>query len=98
MNNLVQSTVRPVNAQELAEKYPDSFEVPTQQELSQVGETSLVKVCYGNERFWTKVIKREGNLITAEIDNGLICEETHGLNYGDVVQFGTENIYNIWVD
>ena len=76
--------------------HPDTFEVPDRSELDSIKKGSIVKVSCNDERFWTEVISVRGNMITASVDNDLICDQEFGL--GDTIKFEKRNIYSVWSD
>ncbi len=83
------------DAQKVARMYPDTFWVPDLDDLlTKVKPGSLVKVCVSDERFWCIVNSIEDAKITATIDNDLLNTDMHGLNFGDIITFIHENIYN----
>lgn len=83
-----------IDAQEMSQLHPDTFEAPTSDDLNQIKEGTIVKVSNGEERFWTHVIKVDGDKITAEVDNNLIGE--YGYNLGDPIEFEKRHVYSIW--
>jgi len=83
-----------IDAQEMAQKHPDTFEAPTTEELNQIKKNSSVKICNGEERFWTKVTKVSGDKVTAEVDNQLLGE--YGYDLGDEIEFEKRHIYSIF--
>lgn len=83
-----------VNAQQMHQDHPDTFEVPSDKELAGVKEGSIVKVCHNDERFWTVVKAVDGEKVTAEVNNCLIGDQPFDL--GDEIEFKKENIYCIW--
>lgn len=85
-----------VNAQEQARLHPETFEAPSKAELDAIVEGSTVKVSIGGERFWNQVTKVDGSIITATVDNDLVCTKTHGLKYGDTITFVKDNIFMIY--
>lgn len=85
-----------VNAQKEALKYPDSFEAPSREELSEVRVGSFVKVCTEGERFWAIVKDVSGQAVKAEVNNDLIRTPVHGLSCGDEIEFDLDDIYAIW--
>ena len=48
-----------------------------------------------NERFWVHVTERDGETITATVNNDLVSPD-HGLKYGDRVRFQIRHIYSIF--
>ena len=85
-----------INAKEMHEKNPDSFEIPSKEELDNLKEGDLVKICNGCERFFVKVSKilSDGNM-NGIVDNHLIFETEYG--FRDSVQFHRDNIYTIYL-
>ena len=89
--------VRFIDAQKMARKYPKTFEAPTQEELGALEVGHLVKVCdeVAGERFWTIIKHIDGDVITAEVNNYLICVDDYGV--GDEIVFEKRHIYDIWI-
>ena len=85
------------DAQEMARKYPKTFVALTQEELGVLEVGHLVKVCdeEAGERFWTIIKHIDGDVITAEVNNYLICVDDYGL--GDEIAFEKRHIYDIWI-
>jgi len=81
-----------INAQEMAKKYPDTFKVPSLEELSKIKQDDLVKVCLNSERFWVKIVEVHEDEIIGEVDNQLFEEQPFGL--GDIITFKREHIYS----
>lgn len=83
-----------LDAQERHKRYPETFECPSQSDVYSIKKGDFVKVCTGNERFWTLILKisKEG-VITAKVDNDLILP--HTFKYDDVITFNRNNILNI---
>lgn len=84
-----------VNAQEMAANNHDTFQAPSAEELAEIHRGQFVKICAADECFWATVESVDGDTITGEVDNNLIFTHRHGLQYGDMVQFKLENIYDI---
>lgn len=83
-----------IDAQEMHKKHPETFEAPTDDELSCIKAGDSVKVCRNNERFWVTITKVDCGNIEGIIDNQLICNSV--LKCGDHVRFKKKNIYTIW--
>jgi len=86
-----------VNAQEMMEQNPNTFEAPTLDELNNIQLNDFVKVSIGGERFWVCV----GKLITDEIiegvvNNDLLCTDVHGIECDDKIIFNKSNIFSIY--
>ena len=82
-----------VDAQEMAQLHPDTFESPTTEELNQIEEGTYVKVCNEHERFWMEVNNVDDNKITATVSNNLLGD--YGYDFGDVVEFEKRHVYSI---
>jgi len=84
-----------VDAQDMARQYPDTFGVPTNEELAGIKSGDSVKVSHNNERFWVTVtrISKKG-VITGRVDNDLICVQP--FKYKDRIVFETRHVYSIW--
>lgn len=85
-----------VDAQEMATKHPTTFDAPTKEELDAIKVGSTVKICTGNERFWTTVTEINGQEITATVDNDLVNEENEDIPYGTEIHFEKKNIYDVY--
>ena len=84
-----------VNAQEMAKKYPETFEAPSKEELNKVKVGDSVKICIDNkERLWVSVTEITENLLKGTIDNCPVVLEN--IDYGDTISFKKENIYGIF--
>ena len=81
-----------VNAQEQHIRNPDTFEVPTYNELNNIKLGDFVKVCINSERFWLKVIHITGNIIIGEVNNNLYFSD---LIIGDQIYIIRDNIFEI---
>lgn len=90
-----------VDAQEMHLLHPETFEVPTQEELDNIQPGDSVKVCVGKERFWVTVeligtLVGMKDVIGGIIDNDLVFTHEHGLKCGDKIKFEKKNIYSIF--
>ena len=85
---------RLVNAREMAAAFPETFERPSNKELTNLKEGDFVKVCVRGERFWVQLIHVTDNLLLGRVDNFLIC--THGINYGSIIPLHRDAIYDIY--
>ena len=83
------------SAASLAALYPDSFQLPQNEQLEDVCEGMFVKLCAGGERFWVIVLSKNRNQFTGRIDNELVNSDIHDLFLNDVVEFEMHHIYNI---
>jgi len=90
-----------INAQEMAEKHPETFYAPSKEDLEALEAGLSVKVCLadeecgGMERFWVTISSIEDGEITGIVDNDLIYTEFHGFACGDEITLKPENIYEV---
>ncbi len=85
-----------VDAQKQHKKHPETFYAPSKGVLSEIKKGSIVKVSVGGERFWVIVSKVGGNHIDGQVDNDLICTDSHSLVCGDMISFHKKNIFQIY--
>lgn len=81
-----------IDAQQMKQTHPDTFEVPDQNDLRALKVGDTVKVCAFRERFWAEITAIEGDKITARVDNILL---TTFLKYKDMIEFEPRHIYDI---
>lgn len=84
-----------VDAQEMAIKYPTTFQAPDSVDLENIHPGDYVKVCALRERFWVEVSKVDGDLIEGRVDNDLVCSDEHGLVCDQMIQFEKRHVYSI---
>lgn len=84
-----------IDAQRMAQEYPDSFQVPSQEELQALAVGDHAKVCTGGERFWVLVTGVDGSGVEGTVDSDLICGHVHNLKLGDKIKFGLHHVYSI---
>lgn len=91
-----------VNAREMNQAHPDTFHVPSAEELKNVKVGSIVKLGLdvvdakespGNERMWVVVSARDGNEFVGKLDNDPVV--IRGLKYEDTISFKKDNILDI---
>lgn len=87
-------TIEFVNAQEMAVKYPKTFEAPTEQDLQDIEISDYVKICPGNERFWCCVVSidKDKRTIVGAVSNSLL---EYDWLPGDELEFNFDNVYQI---
>lgn len=83
-----------VDAQEMHLRQPDTFEVPSSERLALLKVGDQVKVCAAGERFWVLIQTVSGKEYTGSIRNHLVRTPTHGLVFGDVIEFAQRHIYS----
>lgn len=88
-----------IDAQRMHLEHPTTFEVPSQEELDAIQPGMFVKVCVETndkkiktERFWTEVVKVDGEKIEATVANMLIASK---LQHGETINFEKKNIYSV---
>lgn len=92
-----------VDAEMTAKQYPDSFEIPTAEEIATVDKGSLVKLIFEivdpiegepiAERMWVIVTQRKGDNFIGILDNDPFY--IRGLYAEDKVEFKAKNIISI---
>jgi hypothetical protein len=83
-----------VDAQQMHLQYPDTFAVPSEEELAAVKAGYSVKISNGKERFWVEITRRSRNgRLYGKVANNLVFD--HGYDLGDLVVFKQCNIYDI---
>lgn len=94
MKNSKSKIYRPrlINAQDMHKKHPDTFEIPTPDELNSLKKGDMIKVANRWERFWVMIEKRDGDKIIARVSNFLIASP---LKIQDAIEFKTKHIYSI---
>lgn len=86
-----------INAQQMHDAYPETFEAPTSLELQTLRVRDFVKVCKVPERFWAEVMTINGENITAAVtQTDIQLTDIHGIEHGDVITFKKENVYSIF--
>lgn len=85
-----------VNAIERHREYPNTFEIPLQEDINAIKPGDFAKICTGDERFWVMITQlKEDGKIVGKIDNHLLFTDNHNLSFGDYVSFYPENIFAI---
>jgi len=89
------------DAQQMREKYPDTFGAPSKEQIADLTEGSCAKMCVGRERFWVKVAtidKADPDpfrwKFKGPIDNDLVFTDEHGLSCDDSIEFEGRHIYD----
>ena len=76
------------DAQALAKQH-DTFWAPSNKQLKQVKNGSIVKICNGKERFWVIIEGRQKNIYMGHIRNNLLFS-TYA--FGDLIAFEENQI------
>lgn len=86
-----------LDAHALSILYPDTFEAPSNEELQAIKVGDIVKVSTGEERFWVIVeqVHKSARTLMGKVDNDLLFTHSHGLQLGDEVVFGFQNVYDL---
>ena len=84
------------NATDLGDRNPETFSIPSTEQLSNIKVNDVVFVCANRERFKATVIElySESKFI-CEISSQLILTHTHGLKLNDIILVKSENIYSV---
>lgn len=89
-----------INAQEMAEKHPDTFYAPPLEDLDHLTPGLFVKVCVeteggSSERFWVTIDSIENGEIKGTVSNNLLFTDQHGFDYGGEITLKPENVYEV---
>ena len=89
-----------INGVERNAEHPATFPIPDEADRKAVMVGDHVKIGVekigGNgERFWVKVIRRDGDEIEGEVDNHLVFTDQHGIEFGDRLTFGPEHVLGL---
>jgi hypothetical protein len=91
-----------IDAQRMHKNNPNTFNVPSRNDLTELQIGDSVKICNGHERFWVrlsviyKAYRRQKStawIFIGRVDNILINEKPYKL--GDLILFRGKNIYEI---
>lgn len=90
-----------VNAVEKNRQHPDTFEIPSSDDLAELMQGDHIKVANRHdpvERFWVQVISVDHQLrqLDGTVDNDLLYTDNHGLTYNDEISLSFDNIYSIY--
>ena len=87
-----------VNAQEMAQQNPDTFTVPTAEEMAAIEAGTYIKVCAEPERFWIRVESvNPDNTFTGRVEQSdMVFTQRHDYKHDDEVTVKPENIYSIY--
>lgn len=94
-----------INGEVSAFYHPETFEIPTTEEISKLKVGDFVKVgvtfrpsifhfgmVWDAERFWVEILKIQDGVYQGHILNRLVGEEAHGLYMGRRLTFKAYNI------
>lgn len=88
-----------IDAIRMNEEYPNTFQVPSNEDYALVLPENFVKISNGNERFWVKVLKILNNdQIVGEVANDLLGmneEQRIHYNYKTKIQFSLNNVLQV---
>lgn len=83
-----------VNAEEEAQRYPTSFEIPSSECRESLKGNDRAKLIFrdsvGCERMWVELTSACGTLYTGKLINSPISLK--GIQFGDKVEFGPEHV------
>lgn len=81
-----------IDAQEKHRQHPDTFWVPSAEDLLGIEPGWLVKVAIGGEKFWVEIVKVQEASLVGRVDNNLISTDVHGLVYGEEVRLESRHV------
>lgn len=84
-----------IDFQQLHIEFPQTFLVPSREELDKIDSGDLVRICVDNERFWVRVLGTDGEKVNGFIYSDMLHTIYHGLKGGDAIEFEKKNIYSI---
>lgn len=91
MKNIIS---RCADAQDLAQKHPETFTAPTERDLNRIRVGQNLKISVDSvERFWIQAEEVMHNKIVGRINNDLVCVQDLRIN--DIVLIEKRNIYAI---
>jgi len=83
-----------IDAQQMNQEYPDTFDVPNDDMIRNLDMGDMVKVSNGRERFWIEIAeKKTRGYFDGVVMNRLIFNKYYTL--GSLVRFHTRHIYKI---
>lgn len=88
--------IRPhlINAQQMHQEYPDSFDVPTKEDLRSITVNDYVKISNGQERFWIQICEKcTRGYLRGIVMNRLIFHTNYTI--GDIIQIHERHVYDI---
>ena len=94
-----------INAEDMNRQYPDSFYIEPDLARCSVEVEGVVKICLqghnGGERFWVTVVSKtqppDKLMYTGMVSNLLLEAPGHGLQLGELIEFGKQHIFEIHV-
>lgn len=86
-----------IDAQQMAIDYASTFQAPTAAELDGIAVGMLVKICDGDQRFWTRITGIDGDGVCATVESGT-GREDHGYGFGQEVLFEKRHAYIVTND
>lgn len=84
-----------IDAQQLHKDFPETFKVPSKEDLDKLTKMDLVKIAVDSERFWVRIETVDGDKITGKVYSDLILTQYHGLKQNDDIEFEKKHIYAI---
>lgn len=82
------------DAMHMHQLYPETFDVPSAEELNELKIGDSVKLCCNGERFWTKIIDMIDGKFLGVVNNRLVRNVQ--INMGSIVEFERRHIYAIY--
>lgn len=83
-----------IDAVQKNKEHPDTFQIPSKEDLDKMEEGFFVKVGHNGERFWTEITSiEESGTIFGRVDNDLVYE--HPFKYNDKIMFEKRHILDV---
>jgi hypothetical protein len=84
--------MRLVNAADMARRYPDTFERPSDSAIKRLGPGDFAKVCADGERFWLRVTRAAYPYFAGTVQSKVLMD---GVFLGDSVQFHADHVFDV---
>jgi hypothetical protein len=84
-----------LDAQQGHNKNPNTFWIPSQEEINNLRVGNYVKICENKERFWVELtlVDLDGGKLVGRVDNDLV--HSHSFKYNDIIKFEKKNVMGI---
>ena len=82
-----------LDAQQKNKEHPNTFQIPTKNDVDALEPGDFVKICENDERFWVQLSEIGGDKIVGRVDNDLVYP--HSFKCDDIITFEKKNIMGI---
>ena len=85
-----------LDAQAMGKKYPETFFVPSAEDMDALKVGDAVKVGVDGERFWCILVRRaeDGDWV-GKVANDLVLTSEHGIARDDLLKFSAKHLHDI---